>query len=48
MVSYIRTEDLSIELQCVQAFNWGYIEDEIDKSFLDMLGEMLFWRKYGK
>lgn len=39
MVRYIRTEDLSIELQGVQVFNWGYIEDEIDISFLDMLWE---------
>ena len=39
IVRYIRTEDLSFELQCVLTFNWGYEEDEIDKSFLDMLWE---------
>ena len=39
MVRYIKTEDLNIRLQCVQTFNWGYIEGYIDKSFLDMLWE---------
>ena len=37
IVRYIKTEDLSLELHSVQTFNWGYEEDEIDKSFLYML-----------
>lgn len=40
IVSYIKTEDLSIELNFVKTFNWGYEEDEIDKSFLDRLWHM--------
>lgn len=39
IVRYIRTEDLSLELQYVRTFNWGYEEDEIDEWFLDMLWE---------